>query len=515
MAQTVNIIATRHPSRRTAARWVAVTASALLLLCAFPPISLDFMAWVALVPFYLVWRSRSRPIQAYGWGYLFGLFFFGGLTYWIGLTVTAWSQSPVGWVAWALLAIVEANWFGFFSALAFWLAKACNGLRPPLVFVCIWIMTEWLRTQGTYGLPWGLIGSTQYLHPILIQPADLAGIYSISFLVVLVNVTVAEYLLAKSLRNPLIWISSAVILIAVLYSAVRLASPAIGVPFRVAIMQGNFRNWLVSWQDVQRETKRIARMTYSVQNQHPNLILWSESAAPGDAINNNDVHQLFATLARHAHTDILVGSRYRNPDNGRQTNSAVLFNSNGQIAGRYDKEQIVPFGEFIPFRAYMPFGNIFHFFKTDLTPGQSAAPLLDPPARLGVVICFESTFPRLARARVKAGANVLISMTNDSWSGSIGEPEQHLALSIFRAVENDRDMLHASTGGRSACVDAEGRIVAQTGYFKPATLLVTARLHDGETIYSRFGNWFVLLCGLYILCLVISSIQRPARHATN
>ncbi len=515
MTQTTDIIAARHPFKQTVVRWVAIAVSALLLLCAFPPITLDFTVWVALVPFYLVWRSRSRPIQAYGWGYLFGLVFFGGLTYWIGLTVTAWSRSPVGWVAWALLAIVEANWFGFFSALALWVAKARNGLRPPLAFVCTWIVIEWLRTQGTYGFPWGLIGSTQYLHPILIQPADLAGIYGISFLVVLVNVTVAECLLAKSFRNPLVWISSAAVLATVLYSTVQLTSPAPGVPFRVAIMQGNFKNWLVSWQDVERETHRIARMTHAVQNRHPNLILWSESAAPGDVINNDAIHQLFTALARQAGTDILVGSRYRNPDNGQQTNSAVLFNSAGQVVGRYDKEQIVPFGEFIPFRADMPFGNVFHFFKTDLTPGHSAAPLFDPPARLGVVICFESTFPRLARARVKAGANVLISMTNDSWSGSIGEPEQHLALSIFRAVENNRDMLHASTGGSSAYMDAKGRIVAHTDYFKPATLVVTARLHNGETIYSRYGNWFVLLCGLFILYLAISPIRCSVRRTTS
>ena len=176
-------------------------------------------------------------------------------------------------------------------------------------------------------------------------------------------------------------------------------------------------------------------------------------------------------------------------------NSAALFNPAGNLQDRYDKNWLVPFGEWVPMRAYLPFSRTFGVPETDVVPGASDSLLVAGPAKMSVLICYESVFPVLSRVRTARGANLLVSITNDSWAGESAELQQHYAMTAFRAVETRRYVASSATTGITALIDPAGRAVRLPAY-KEQVLAADARLCEGISPYVRWGDWFVLLCGI-------------------
>ena len=177
-------------------------------------------------------------------------------------------------------------------------------------------------------------------------------------------------------------------------------------------------------------------------------------------------------------------------------NRALLLDPSGNTAGHYDKEHLVPFGEYVP--EWLNWN-----FLADLlqevgvyTPGRSAAPLVHEDLRLGMLICYEAVFPWLAQARVEQGANVLVDISNDGWFGRSPAALQHLYLASLRAVEQGRWLLRGTNTGISAIIDARGRVTVRGGQFEENTLWGRVRLQQGATIYHKLGLWLPLAAGL-------------------
>ncbi|MGC8666783.1 MAG: apolipoprotein N-acyltransferase [Chthonomonadales bacterium] len=485
----------------------AVAASAVLMTAAFPPLDWGAVAWFGLAPLLaaLCWAGRAR--RAFALGYLFGWLHWGSTVTWIGTTVVRWSGTDWGWLAWFLLTAIEALWFGLFGLLAWFMTKRASLAGRPVLWAVAWALVEWLRSQTAIAMPWSLIGYTQYRCLPVIQVADLVGVYGVGMVVVLGNGAVATWgmLLAKHLRGrnegPLGRAAAevsalpiAAVVASLLYGFASPAAAPRGVSVRLGLMQPNISSERGATLPPEEQLARMASLAMRVKQDHPDLIVWPETIAPGDVEHDAWVRSSIADIGRRLGCWQLVGSSVTDVAGGEH-NSAVLFDPRGAVVARYDKHWLVPMGEWVPLRGWLPFGDVFHFPEQDVVPGHGDAPLKAGPARLAVLICYESVFPVLARTRVEQGANLLVNMTNDSWAGRSKELAQHFAMTVFRAVETRRCAIAVATTGLTGVIEPSGRFRTLRPY-RPGTMIVEAALGSGTTPYVHQGDRLVAVCGV-------------------
>ena len=510
----------REKRRRLPGLRLAVLAGVLLWL-ACPPATLWPLAWVAVAPLIVSVTEAARFRQAFWRGYLFGWVYLGAVWYWVGLTIVGWLQASgetgphalIGWAAWFGLTFILAGFYAAWGGAAWWLARRTAGGWRIVVFAAAWVVMEWARTLGMLAMPWAQLSYTQYRFLHLIQIADITGAYGVSFLLMLVNGAVAAGWQNRGQPGSTrwIWASLTVTVLVCLYGAARLAQPETGRPLTVAAMQGDFPV-IERPEDVPRELGTfdvLTREAFGAAKSPPSLYVWSESAAPGDALDNPATRAALTALARDYRAGLLVGSRLTDPRTGAEANASVLFLPDGAEPIHYSKQQLVAFGEFIPFRRYLPafLNSVFHFFDTDVTPGEGATVLRFTDSHAGTValgpfICYESMYPQYPRAMVRAGANLLVTQSNDAWFQSRAAMEQHLSAVVLRAIENRRFIVRATTTGVTCFLDSRGRILARAPLNTPAFLVRTVRLLEGKTLYTRLGDWFVGLCGVALFIAI-------------
>jgi apolipoprotein N-acyltransferase len=229
------------------------------------------------------------------------------------------------------------------------------------------------------------------------------------------------------------------------------------------------------------------------------LIVWPESPSPF-FLNDASFREVVAALARESRTWLLVGSiGTESASSERQSevfNSAALISPSGELVQRYDKTHLVPFGEYVPFKRFLPFMDMLTDQIGNFGWGHSHKPLNAAGQKLGISICYESIFPNEIRESVQSGADVLINLTNDGWYGDSGAWKQHLQMTRMRAIENGRWMLAGTNTGVTASVDPYGRIVAATGRKFRTALVAPYGLLSGTTFYARHGDWFAYACAI-------------------
>jgi len=527
---------------------------------AFPPVDAGFLAWVGLAPLFCALPQARRARSAFGLGYLFGFAHWGAITYWIGTTVVNWAHTPLGWLAWFGLTAILSGWYGLFGLLAWQVGRSSHprtqrrkdsplirtdqtDFDPPdphnlrrknynlpgiIGLASAWTLVEWLRGLSSVAMPWALIGYTQYRYLPLIQVADLGGVYVLSFALALINAALAAGV--QDSKRPVIpsslhpFIPSLVCIVLLLaYGAFCLQRDYAGPSMTLALMQTNSRSERSErpltgeeWAErVREELARIRELAarLAIESrlaQPPLLVVWPESAAPGDALNDPPLRGLFADLARSSGAYHLVGTGYEDAQ-GRPYNSAALFGPDGSLVDRYDKIWLVPYGEWIPLRDLMePLQGVFHFLEEDLVSGTQEGPLIAGPIRMSVLICYESVAAAIPRRRAALGANLLVSITNDSWAGESAELQQHIAMAVLRAVETRRYLASSTTTGITGLIDPRGAMEALPPY-KEAFMIGEARLLDGQTLYARWGDWFVALCALGLATALWDRTRREVK----
>ncbi|MBI3312022.1 MAG: apolipoprotein N-acyltransferase, partial [Candidatus Omnitrophica bacterium] len=436
-----------------------------------------------------------------------------------------------------VLSLYLAVYFGMFG----WLVHRISHLTPHTLHLILipsaWVALEYLRSHWLSGLGWNLLGYSQTSLLPLIQLADVTGVWGISFVVVLVNVAIAEALGLHRFRKKLRMAMSAAGCVTLLwsYGHWRLTQPLHGPSLKVAVVQGNIpqdEKWDEAFQ--QSIVERYSQLTrQAAAADHPQLIIWPETAVP-DIL---DITELLPTsislLARSVQTPLLVGTPMGHVTAhavSDLTNSAVSINVDGVIRARYDKLHLVPFGEFIPFESICPWlrtilppigtftpGHDFTVFQLDSSRPETQGPKpgawsLQP--RFSVLICFEDLFPDLARQFVQRGAWFLATITNDAWFGNTAAAYQHAQASTFRAVELRVPMVRAANTGWSGCIDAHGRWLNSVHNTEGQELFVEGvavcevTVGNTPTVYRRWGDWFAWLCMLGCLGGVIFAIMK-------
>jgi apolipoprotein N-acyltransferase len=495
--------------------------SALLLWLANPPAGLWPLAWVALAPL-IVGVLRARHFAQAAWrGYLFGWVFLGSLWYWIGLTISAWTGSAIGWVAWFGLTFILAGFFALWAGAAWWLDRNVPEQWAVTALAAAWVVMEWVRTLGALSMPWAQLSYTQYRFLPILQIADFTGAYGVSFLMMLVNGALAYFWMGrdKPLRARRLWAACTLCFMVCLYGLARLQQHDVGHSLQVADLQTNVSSYQTPSPETQLQIMHRLAINAKAHVPNPQLYVFPESASPYDPVQNPSGYLFFHQLADATKAAILTGAEIH--ARGADHNAAVLFAPDLLQPLVYYKQQLVPFGEFIPFRSILSplFGRLFDFPNTDLTPGSHARVLQaylpnGLSLALGPFICYESMYPARVRAMTRQGASLLVTISNDSWFLSRAAMQQHLAAVVLRAIENRRQVVRSTTTGITCMVDAEGHLLAQLPTNQEGFLVHTMHLLHGQTLYVRFGDWFVGLCFLLLCGLFITQMRRRKAHTS-
>jgi apolipoprotein N-acyltransferase len=485
--------------------------SGVLLTASFPPGRLEWTAWFALVPL-LVSIANESPRNAFKLGMISGVAHYLTLMYWI--IVVLHSYGGLNYLlssgALLLLSLYLSLYLGLFSFLFIYFGDSRFQL---LLSASIWVGLEYIRAKFITGLPWCLLGYSQFSHLTLIQIADLVGVYGLSFLAAAVNTLI--YIFFFNQRRPfqkriLRW-DVAIILVMIVatmsyghlrlqaYYAPKKTEPGI----RTAIVQGNIDQSLKWDPAFQIQTiKRYHKLTQATYPYHPNLIVWPETAVPLYFQNRSLLSAKVSQIPRESGALLIFGSpAYERKDNiTRYYNRVYLLSPKATISGFYDKMHLVPFGEYVPLKKFFPFINRLVQAAGDFASGKKATPLSLHGISAGVLICFEGIFPELSRSQAKNGANILINVTNDAWYGMTSAPHQHLCMSLFRAVENRRWLIRSANTGFSAFIDPCGKIIKKGSLFMEEVLIQEVEPESSLTVYAQYGDLFVLI--LFMICLI-------------
>jgi apolipoprotein N-acyltransferase len=376
----------------------------------------------------------------------------------------------------------------------------------------LWTAQELLRTHLFTGFPWELLGYSQFERIPLIQIADIAGVYGVSFLAALVNAALYALWQAADRSRPdargrrrragAACAFAAVFLAgAWFYGTLRIdavdSAVSGGKPVRVALIQGNIAQemkWDRAFQV--QTTAKYARLSESAGKYDPHLVVWPETATPFYFPFHGPLSRIVFDAVKRTGADFLIGSPSFLEKSGKMVyfNSAYLIDAGGTVKGRYDKVHLVPFGEYVPFKRYLPFLGKMVEHVGDFQAGPEGQTLAWRGSRLGVLICYESIFPALSRAQTAAGADILVNITNDAWYGRSSAPFQHFSMAVFRAVENRRPLVRAANTGISGFIDAVGRVAEASPLFTDAVMAHTVRFSRIDAPYTRLGDTFAGVC---------------------
>ena len=488
--------------------------SGVMLTASFPPLDMGWLVWISLLPL-LISLDDTSPRRAFRLGLTAGLAHQLTLIYWI--IVVLGHYGGLHYSVSILLLLLLCLYLALYPALfasAFCLVK--DSRLVSLKLACLWVALEYIKSKAFTGFPWCLLGYSQYQFLEIVQIAELAGVYGISFAIVLINGF--AYLLAAagrvSIKKTLSW--ELPVVLAFAFLTIYYGQAVLGDRSRtnrecpdipVAIIQGNI-DQSIKWDPAfQHRTIEIYRkLTREAARSGPELVVWPETSVPFFFQNNPQLSPQIFRIIADCRADLIFGSPAysREKDGIRYYNRAYIISREGVVSGQYDKVHLVPFGEYVPFKKLLPFVHRLVPAAGDFTAGDRIAPFRFAERSVGTLICFEAIFPEIARGHSSKGAEILVNLTNDAWFGMTSAPYQHLCMTVFRAVENRRPLLRAANTGFSAIIDPCGRIISRSGLFREDVLLSSIQSCPPSPLsfYARHGDLFPSACLIFSLIIV-------------
>lgn len=497
------------------ARRAAPLLSGVALTLAFPPLGWWPLAWLALSPWYVALATPRGMRASLLSGFSFGLALF--------LIGMVW-MNEIGTLPWIVLSLIQAVPFALLGATCGWLLPRLPAAARPWAFAALWTLLEGLRAWGRYSFPWFPLAATQVRVPAMVQIVSVTGQWGLSFALAAAGGLLGEAWLGwrnGKLGAAVRCASAALLLSAALATAGALAmggGPE-GPVLRVGVAQGNVQKpgGPIREEDLTEALRRYLDLTREAAEEAgeaPAFIAWPETVVPRPLLGDSFTLAAVSSLARELRTPLLVGTVHLEGAAGRW-NSAVLIDPDGGVRGRYDKVQLVPFGEFFPLRSLLkPFFDRYGAPSRDFVAGKAPGVLAagDGAPKIGVLICYESAFGKLSRAAVRRGADVLALLTSDQTFGRTAGPAQHADLCVLRAAETRRWLVRAASTGISEIVDPWGRVEESLGLNRQDVIVGDIRPRHDQSLYVRWGDWFLGACALLVAGL-LALCKKP--HTTT
>ncbi|HEY2988827.1 MAG TPA: apolipoprotein N-acyltransferase [Candidatus Binatia bacterium] len=511
-------------ANRARALWLLLSPAALsAALLAAPFLNPVFFpaAWAALVPLFWLVRQTGRLRDAFLVAWLMGALAHLLGFYWIEHTARVFGGFPHGLseiilLGFSFLAALPIAFFGLFFRLC--------GLGPLRLYpALLWVAIEFLWPQI---FPWYL-ANTQSQFLGFIQSADVVGLYAVSFLLVWFN-TVAYAVLFHRERGLRAFMATAAFLSLALsgnlfYGGWRFKGVAAEMgaarTIDIVAIQGNVGIEL-KWNAAYAERNLKTYLDLTRKAPRADLYLWPESTV--ETWVPDDAERLPAEILPPlpAGSSLIFGTisftGRPNSPGAKVFNTTFLIDADGRVRGRYHKQVLLAFGEYIPFEPILskipgmpPIGGIARgagSVTLDLTGGVQVAPL----------ICYEDIMPELARRFVnERGANLLVNFTNDAWFGNTIAPWQHARLSQWRAIETRRNLVRVTNTGATTIVSPKGEMLDALPVFSSGVLAAKVEIMEGETLYVKYGDWFGWSVSGLALAVVLLSWRRRKQTETS
>jgi apolipoprotein N-acyltransferase len=522
----------------------AAILSGFMLAASFPVSSHSYLAWVALVPFFLI-LLLARPIHGCLLSLVFGLFYLPGVFNWMlevpGYTLLHHYLLGLYFVPYSLA-------FGSFFILT---ATHLGASKALLAAPFYWVSIEFIRSNMFFlALPWGLLAHSQYLHPTVIQISSITSAYGLSFLIVLVNSAITAAVLPLVVRQTncralaktppgrrvLAFMASAGMAVAatLLYGYVAISPPADGEKVRLSVIQPNIeqkKKWNPKFEKYIMQT--LTELSFKAAKDRPQLIIWPETATPRAITENYGLFKQVQEISKKTDASLLIGSSERQKHQVKKRserkymNSAFLIHPNRSKGKhqRYDKIRLLPFAEYLPYKEKIPWSYAKIPDIKGYVPGEEFIVFKQDNFAFSTTICWENIYPELVRSFVRAGAQFIVNISNEAWFGKTAAPYQFLSMSVFRAVENKIFVVRSGNTGVSCIIDPYGRVVYRVrdnggqDLFVPGFLTGSITLYGLESFYTKFGDIFVYISLAVSACLLIFSLfkfqnknRKPSRN---
>jgi len=441
-------------------------STAFLLLFSFPPFNIWPCGFLYLVPSFFFLSTSTRR-EAFFLSYMAGIIFFWGSIYWI---------AQVNLFGCVFLICLFALYWGLYGVLVCDLLHTVLFRHKPIITMCVCAASlsgiEFIRTYApVFGFGWILPSFSQVYNLYFIQSAAISGALGVTFLIGLINgfLFLIFYYIVHHKKRWMLYagVLSLIVGCVYWYGYERIRQHPEGTVVRVGIVQGNIPQ-REKWDPRLKNTiiEKYARLIEFISYDGPDIVILPEASYPGNFRYEFSKSLLYDVIKKTS-IPVLLGA-IRFDETAEEFNSSFLINAHAEIEHFYDKIQLVPFGEYIPWKplfatiglskvAYslgvgdFTAGDIYTVFKQQGNDNQEYA--------FSTLICFEDVFPHLARSFVNHGAQFLVVITNDAWFGDTSAPYQHMCASIFRALENGCYVIRSANTGISAFISPQGRIL--------------------------------------------------------
>ncbi len=476
------------------------------------------LTWIALIPLLLALRNASpgRTFLLGWWTETLAIWI--GFHWLIGTMVRfGFIPLPLSLLFLAIMGVGNGVRLGLFTV---WLRLTTPGQRTwwsrLWLPACTYVAVDYLFPRV---VPWYL-GFTQFPVKPLIQMADLTGVHGITFLLVLTSTVGSMFFPhptqpSQTTRRAMAAVVAALLLLGLGYGAWRM--PQItramqqATSLRLALIQPNIGIDEKGDRTSRREHLHTqVDMSRTTLGEQPDLIIWPESMYPY-VLPTETQHLALPPIQQTHSAHWLIGALTYTRDEAKQRhifNSALLVAPDRRIVGRYDKQVLLAFGEYIPLQRYLPF--LRHISPTigNLTPGTGSLVTLPNGVSIGNLICYEDILPSLGRRAIRQGAQLLVNLTNDAWFGQTRAPYQHRTLAAFRAVEHRVYLVRVTNTGLTSIIDPLGHEQGALPIYQRKTRVHNVQPLRLGTLYTRFGDWFAQLCSIAAILLPLLQWRR-------
>jgi apolipoprotein N-acyltransferase len=529
--------------------------SVLLAFC-FPvvgplPVWRALLAWVAIVPLFgALLNERAVAHPRYLWratlvAYLCGFLWYLINVSWIYQTAHNYAHLPPfksGLVLVAFCSVVSL-YFGTFGLLLALSRRRLGLLAAIILAPFLWIAIDLVAARVT-SFPWDQLGYSQVDNPRVSAIASYAGVYGITWVLVLANATLTIAFLRRNLYILLGLLLASFPLIAGIWTNLPPAPTSqYAVLFQPNIDVASNEDWIghewdgnTYWllqesrltctsaftgmpyaglpdtgtpipevfdNEISEAGPSLPLRSCAENTPPPGVVVWPES--PGPFVSNDTFTQaLLRREALAAHAPVVAGLLGQDPSG--TYNSALFVPPDGVIAGRYDKIHLVPFGEYIPYPKLFFFAYPVFRHPSDLMGGTQLKVFKANGHTFGVFIGYESTFADEVRRFAGNGADVLVNITDNGWFGDSAGSWQQLNMTRLRAIENHRWVLVDANNGVTTAIDPFGRVTFSAPRYEPTSLIVRYGYRSDLSYYTRFGDLFAYICCAVTLLILLASV---------
>lgn len=509
---------------------LAVLVSDLAGTLSFPPLRIQALAFVFLVPFLWVIRESSWR-AAQGWTCLWAVLGAFGLAHALPPSLSHFYLQPL-WVGWAISlgiwTVMAAVYYMAFTPIYRRLVGRTHAVVLPLLVAAAWVAVELARgrlftgTEFFVGNPWGLLGYALAGPGPMAQIAEWTGVYGLTFCVVAANAGLAELAMAWRARGrpeAAVWVGAGlgfapVCLALVVGLLVLQRAPEPGGregKIEVGVVQGDVNlgsRWRSDFYgrnlDIYLD---LTRQLFAEGS--PRLVAWPEAAFTFFLEDESRYRRLIGLTLAEGDAELLAGGPRTEMGRPPFFNSVFHVTAPGRIVGRYDKQHLVPFSEFFPWKGLDLLERSFEGARTFEHGGPT--PLFETVAgKAGVLVCNEAMLPEVAVHRVREGAEILVNPSNDGWIADEGFAAHMADVVHLRAVEHRRYLIRSSTTGPSAVVDPWGRVRVTTAYGDRQILLGLVEPRSELSFYARHGDAFAFTCVAFTLLGLLATFRGGA-----